>query len=54
MTSTYARKTVRTDSGRGEGSTESAQLGEEYMFASATFFFRRETYLYLLVVTSGY
>ena len=50
MTSAYARKTVRTDSGRGEGSTESAQLGEEYMFASATFFSAGN----LLVVTSGY
>ena len=39
MTSAYARKTVRTDSGRGEGSTESVRLGEEYMFANATFFF---------------
>ena len=50
MTSAYARNTVRTDSGRGEGSTESAQLGEEYMFASATFFWAGN----LLVVTGSY
>ena len=38
MTSAYARKTVRTGSGRVEGGKESARLGQEYMFASATFF----------------
>ena len=41
MTSAYAQKTVRTDSGGGEERHESARLGEGYKFASATFF-RRE------------
>ena len=50
MTSAYARKTVRKDSGRGKGSPESARLGEEYMFASATFFSAGN----LLVVTGSY
>ena len=50
MTSAYAPKTVRTDSGREEGSPESARLGEEYMFASATFISAEN----LLVVASGY
>ena len=45
-----SRKTVRTDPGRQEGSTESARLGEEYMFASATFFSAGN----LLVVTSSW